>query len=350
MATSPGTRRQASAVPAILKTGPPRMTGTPRSVLIRPTPYHCLVVLQVGREEYDVRAFSERALQLAEHPLVRPGVPPVAQAPCPLADAPRPRRREPIRLDAGWLEKRFDLFERYRLPSVAAQAAGSFHWIVYFDSATPPRLRDRIEEVPPDLPLCGTLRNDPDFRVLAALIGGGCNYPHTLDTDHSPRQRRCLARDHVARLQAAVSRKSAVRDLELSKGLRTGQWSALRSHPPSERFRELVRALGRPDPHRHLDRPPEDEPLRRHCADRRASGLAASDPRWKHLNKVRGRRVLPAEAAGHFPAPLLSCLRPVGSAEIALENRLPHTAAPRPRRRVVDASRLRPGNPVKDEG
>ena len=39
-------------------------------------------------------------------------------------------------------------------------------------------------------------------------------------------------------------------------------------------------------------------------------------------NKVRGRRVPPAEAAGRFPAAALADLRPASGLEIALENLL----------------------------
>lgn len=45
-----------------------------------------------------------------------------------------------------WLEHRFALFEKYCLPSVAAQAYKDFQWIVLFDSKTPEEYRERIEE------------------------------------------------------------------------------------------------------------------------------------------------------------------------------------------------------------
>ena len=44
-----------------------------------------------------------------------------------------------------WLEHRFALFERYCLPSVAAQSCKDFQWIVLFDSKTPEAFRERIE-------------------------------------------------------------------------------------------------------------------------------------------------------------------------------------------------------------
>ena len=44
-----------------------------------------------------------------------------------------------------WLEHRFALFEKYCLPSVAAQSCKDFQWIVLFDSKTPEAFRERID-------------------------------------------------------------------------------------------------------------------------------------------------------------------------------------------------------------
>jgi hypothetical protein len=49
-----------------------------------------------------------------------------------------------IRADEGWLRDRFELFERYCLPSVTAQTSRNFSWIIYFDPASPKWLRDQI--------------------------------------------------------------------------------------------------------------------------------------------------------------------------------------------------------------
>lgn len=47
-------------------------------------------------------------------------------------------------LDSGWLERRFALYERYCLPSVAAQTVWDFRWLVFLDERTPSRYRDRM--------------------------------------------------------------------------------------------------------------------------------------------------------------------------------------------------------------
>lgn len=57
----------------------------------------------------------------------------------------RPGREAALRNTPGWLERRFDLFERFCLPSVAAQDQSDFTWLIYFDKDTPTQFRERIE-------------------------------------------------------------------------------------------------------------------------------------------------------------------------------------------------------------
>ncbi|MBY8850425.1 putative rhamnosyl transferase, partial [Saccharothrix sp. MB29] len=49
-----------------------------------------------------------------------------------------------VRAQEGWLTKRVGLFERYCLPSVAAQTSSDFRWLIYFDPESPQWLKDRI--------------------------------------------------------------------------------------------------------------------------------------------------------------------------------------------------------------
>lgn len=51
----------------------------------------------------------------------------------------------PVQTEA-WLRQRFELFERYCLPSVAAQTGGEFVWLLLFDSETPEVYRQRVRE------------------------------------------------------------------------------------------------------------------------------------------------------------------------------------------------------------
>lgn len=54
------------------------------------------------------------------------------------------KHARPTRTDR-WLEHRFAVFERYCLPSVAAQTSRNFTWLCLFDAATPAAYRSRIE-------------------------------------------------------------------------------------------------------------------------------------------------------------------------------------------------------------
>jgi len=57
-----------------------------------------------------------------------------------------PGRESNIRNRPGWLTRRFELFERYCLPSMAAQTERRFQWIIYFDENTPEQFRGRIAQ------------------------------------------------------------------------------------------------------------------------------------------------------------------------------------------------------------
>lgn len=66
------------------------------------------------------------------------------------------KNQRPTRTDR-WLEHRFELFERYCLPSVAAQTNPDFTWLCLFDAATPEPYRRRIE---------GYAARCPQFRAV----------------------------------------------------------------------------------------------------------------------------------------------------------------------------------------
>ena len=50
-------------------------------------------------------------------------------------------------LGEKYLEKRFDLFENICLPSVASQSCKNFKWLVFFDSETPTKFKERIKKL-----------------------------------------------------------------------------------------------------------------------------------------------------------------------------------------------------------
>ena len=58
-----------------------------------------------------------------------------------------PGREQSISLKPGWLDGRFDLFEKYCLPSVKNQTNHNFTWVVFFDTATPSAYKQKIERL-----------------------------------------------------------------------------------------------------------------------------------------------------------------------------------------------------------
>ncbi len=57
---------------------------------------------------------------------------------------PRDKHQSPTRTEK-WLSNRFEIFERYCLPSMKAQTTDQYTWICLFDSQTPEEYRNRIE-------------------------------------------------------------------------------------------------------------------------------------------------------------------------------------------------------------
>lgn len=59
---------------------------------------------------------------------------------------PSPGVEESFRAKQNWLTNRWVLFQQYCLPSVRAQQDQDFHWIIYFDPASPAWLREGIDQ------------------------------------------------------------------------------------------------------------------------------------------------------------------------------------------------------------
>lgn len=236
----------------------------------------------------------------------------------------RPKRHDPMRLDPGWLAGRFDLFEKYCLPSVAAQTARDFHWIIYFDAGTPPAFRDRIEACRRIFPFTayytGAVTAELWPRTLTDTVTERTPWMLTTRFDNDD----ALAVDHVARLQAAVARQDPPRrgSLNFPRGfvLEGGKIYALTHvsnsfsswlEPWTEKTRTVISI-------NHLK-------MTRVGPVAQVEGPAA----WLQVvhggnvsNKVRGRRVVPDQATDRFPAPVLAGLRRASGMEIVLENML----------------------------
>jgi hypothetical protein len=242
-----------------------------------------------------------------------------------------PNRESQIRLRPGWLEGRGELFERYCLPSIAAQTANRaaanggtrpFHWMIFFDVETPPAFRERIEgwrRVFPFVPYFTPLFEAEGWPRSLRETFGGTPTPWLLTTRFDSDD--ALGIDHVERLHAALAPRAPER----------ASWNLTHG---------FVLADGRVYAHEHRSNAfaswlePWDGAART-CMSINHMKMAEHGPvhqvggpaAWLQVvhggnvsNKVRGRRVTGAVARGRFPDAVLGPLRQDSAATIALEN------------------------------
>lgn len=133
-------------------------------------------------------------------------------------NVPTKGREADIRSRTGWLERRFDIFEQFCLPSVAAQTARDFRWIIYFDSATPELFKERIRFAQRIFPFVAHFRDDlPLHEVICdvrALLKPDSRLLLTTRLDNDD----AIARNFVDRLQRATSFQSAGAALNFPDG------------------------------------------------------------------------------------------------------------------------------------
>jgi hypothetical protein len=234
-----------------------------------------------------------------------------------------PGRESAIRNQPGWLAGRFELFERYCLPTLAAQTVRDFRWIVYFDEATPAPFRARIEACrrvadfhPYFTPIFPGERWGVSVRGILGAEGGAVPWllSTRLDNDDG------LAVDFVARVQAAVAGFGAPRRaaFNVTNGYVFDGRRAYALGHPSNAFASLL----------------EPWEAARTVSDVQHMRLAEEGPvvqvagpgGWLQVvhggnvsNKIRGRRVPPGELAGRFP-PAIDLGAPASAAAIAAEN------------------------------
>ena len=118
-----------------------------------------------------------------------------------------PGREARLRARPDWLAGRFELFERYCLPSVAAQTDRDFAWIIFYDDQTEDWARARIAEQQKVVPFHAVFTPMFPGRKWAAFtrltIGppqaGRTVVTSNLDSDDG------LASDYVARVKRIVA-------------------------------------------------------------------------------------------------------------------------------------------------
>lgn len=109
-----------------------------------------------------------------------------------------------IRAREGWLQDRVQLFERHTVPTVRAQTAKNFRWIVYFDTESPEWLISRLRPLidsrlffPIFREAVGWLDVREDAREVSGALGD-ILITTNLDNDDA------IATDFVERLQGAA--------------------------------------------------------------------------------------------------------------------------------------------------
>lgn len=220
-----------------------------------------------------------------------------------------PGREVAYRTRPGWLEERFVLFERYCLPSIAAQSCQDFGWIVYFDEGTPAWARERIEAARAvrDFHPCYTGLFDGTgwARTVRERIGapqpGRMLLTSNLDNDDA------LSRDYVARVQQAARDHAGLGRFAVNvpQGLVLSGAAVFAHRHLQNAFTNLAepddRAFATTMTIRHME-------LADHVPVVQAEGPAG----WLQVvhggnvsNRVRGRRVGREEAVRQFPAEVL---------------------------------------------
>jgi hypothetical protein len=237
-----------------------------------------------------------------------------------------PGRESDLRNRPGWLTRRFELFERYCLPSVAAQTLKNFRWVIYFDEHTPEAFRARIEAaraVAPFTPYyTGLFPAEGWPRSLHELTPEAERTPwlltSRLDNDDG------LARDHMERLHAALAGVAAPERMALNftEGFVLGRRRLYAHRHASNAFASWLEPFA-PDAltamgirHMHFSD---------HGPVRQIGGPGA----WLQVvheenvsNRIRGRRVSPDAARERFPEGIAAELAPIDAVEAAFENAL----------------------------
>lgn len=201
-----------------------------------------------------------------------------------------PGREAPIRNSPGWLERRFDLFEMYCLPSMAAQQHGAYRWLIYFDEETPQAFRERIAaaqaRVPFDAIFVGPFRASLAASDIAARLTSqeGRLVTTRLDNDDA------IADDFLATIRAEAERHPDGTILNFPRGVALSGGRLYTAADDSNPFTSLVeRASGAATiwaaPHTELAK---RFPLRQ----------VAAPPSWLQVvhgenvaNRIKGKRM-----------------------------------------------------------
>jgi hypothetical protein len=244
---------------------------------------------------------------------------PVAQVLITRFNLTTPGREAAYRGAAGWLAGRFDLFERYCLPSVRDQTQRDVTWLVLFDDQTPGWARERIARAQAVVPFRAVFTplfdNQGWGRFVRDAIGpaqpGRRVITSNLDNDDA------LATDYLARLRdaAILARRKDTFALNVTNGLILARHRLYRFDHPANAFTTLVE--------------PDQDPLRttmtiRHneLAQHVPVVQVPGAPGWLQVvhggnvsNRVRGAVVARPDTTG-FAGDILADVAPPATIEL----------------------------------
>ena len=150
-----------------------------------------------------------------------------------------------------WLDSRCDLFERWCLPSVAAQKGAKFRWLVMFDADTPDDVRRRIErwqnQCPSLEPCFFTAEEVAGFtgrsigrqvkfinKAIRQRLDGSEQWLLTTNLDNDD----ALASDAMARIQQSFTSDPCKKVISLVNGLQLypSEMTVIRMRYPHNHF------------------------------------------------------------------------------------------------------------------
>lgn len=231
-----------------------------------------------------------------------------------------PGREAPIRNKPGWLERRFELFERFCLPSVAGQSSLAFDWLILFDIDTPVEFKQRVKDAQSIFPFHA--RFLPPV-TLATIV-------EDLKAISPPRSERLLttrldnddaiASDFVERIQKEAGSREDGTVLNFTRGLALSRGKLYSAIDTSNPFTSLVESYGN-DVKTIWSAQHQD--LGRKWRLVQVSG----DPAWLQVvhgenvtNRIRGRRLHKSSLTDRFRLAGKMDLAPTSKIGIALEN------------------------------
>ena len=234
-----------------------------------------------------------------------------------------PGREVAVRNTPGWLERRFDLFERYCLPSVAANGAHDFTWLIYFDEATPAAFRARIEaarRVHPFVPcFVGMLDKVQVVAEVRRHLPRGATRLLTTRLDNDD----AIASDYLARCAHVAEGLEDGTVINFLHGAALARGRLFDARDASNPFCSLVEAEAGL---RTVWAVPHD----RLGAEFRILQVAAP-PSWLQVvhgdnvtNRIKGRQLADTAIAGRFAIADRAAIRPAGTAELLFDRAVLH--------------------------